>query len=145
MNVSVATGGPSAEETLADNNRRTQKVLDQLSMPSEAAPEGGEAPDHLSEAPRILQMALELDVVGEAVWTSLTRVVEDGRLDLLVASLDAAPRRKAPSWVITHLAFASFIRSRTASEAKPPNTTLCTAPMRAHASIAIAASGTMPM
>ena len=30
--VSVTTGGPSAEETLADNNRRTQKVLDQLKI-----------------------------------------------------------------------------------------------------------------
>jgi hypothetical protein len=66
-------------------------VLDQLSLPAESAPAAGEAPDHLSEAPRIVQMALELDVVGEAVWTSLARVVDDGRLDLLVASLDAAP------------------------------------------------------
>lgn len=32
VNVSVTTGGPSAEETLADNNRRTQKVLDQLKI-----------------------------------------------------------------------------------------------------------------
>ncbi len=78
--------------TLEDPNPDTYTmVLDQLSLPSEAAPAAGEAPDHLSEAPRILQMALELDVVGEAVWTSLARVVKDGRLDLLVASLDAAP------------------------------------------------------
>ena len=66
-------------------------VLDQLSMPAEAAPEAGEAPDHLAEAPRILQMALELDVVGEAVWTSLARVIRDGRLELLMASLNTAP------------------------------------------------------
>ena len=32
VNVSVTTGGPSAAETLADNNRRTQKVLDQLTI-----------------------------------------------------------------------------------------------------------------
>lgn len=32
VNVSVTTGGPSAAETLADNNRRTQKVLDQLKI-----------------------------------------------------------------------------------------------------------------
>lgn len=32
VRVSVTTGGPSAEETLADNNRRTQKVLDQLAF-----------------------------------------------------------------------------------------------------------------
>jgi len=32
VNVTVATGGPSAAETIADNNRRTQKVLDQLKI-----------------------------------------------------------------------------------------------------------------
>jgi uncharacterized protein YggE len=32
VKVSVTTGGPSAAETLADNNRRTQKVLDQLTI-----------------------------------------------------------------------------------------------------------------
>jgi hypothetical protein len=65
-------------------------VLDQLSLPAEAAPAAGEAPDHLAEAPRILQMALELDVVGEAVWTSLARSSRTGGRPL-VASLDAAP------------------------------------------------------
>ena len=32
VHVSVTTGGPSAADTLADNNRRTQKVLDQLKI-----------------------------------------------------------------------------------------------------------------
>ena len=39
----------------------------------------------------------------------------------------------------------SLILSRSASALKPPNTTLCVTPMRAHASIAIASSGTIPM
>jgi len=52
-----------------------------------------------------------------------------------------APRRYPPSAVMTTVAAASFIRSRTASAEKPPNTTLWVAPMRAHASMAIAASG----
>ncbi len=52
-----------------------------------------------------------------------------------------APRRKPPSAVTTRVACASFIRSRKASALKPPNTTLCAAPIRAHASMAIAASG----
>ena len=34
VSISVTTGGPSAAETLADNNRRTQKVLDQLKFTS---------------------------------------------------------------------------------------------------------------
>ena len=40
---------------------------------------------------------------------------------------------------------ASSIRIASSGEAKPPNTTECTAPSRAHASIAIAASGTIGM
>ena len=32
VSVTVSTGGPSAADTLADNNRRTQKVLDQLKI-----------------------------------------------------------------------------------------------------------------
>ena len=40
---------------------------------------------------------------------------------------------------------ASWMRSRSASGAKPPKTTLCGAPMRAQASIAIGSSGTIGM
>ena len=40
-----------------------------------------------------------------------------------------------------HRACASLMRSRSDSALKPPKTTLCTAPMRAQASIAIASSG----
>ena len=40
---------------------------------------------------------------------------------------------------------ASSIRIASSFGAKPPNTTECTAPRRAHASIAIAASGTIGM
>ena len=40
---------------------------------------------------------------------------------------------------------ASSIRAASSAGANPPNTTECTAPMRAHASIAIAASGTIGM
>ena len=32
VSVTISTGGPSAADTLADNNRRTQKVLDQLKI-----------------------------------------------------------------------------------------------------------------
>ena len=50
-----------------------------------------------------------------------------------------------PELAISMLACASLMRSRSDSELKPPNTTLCTAPMRAHASMAIASSGTSGM
>ncbi len=55
------------------------------------------------------------------------------------------PRRHAPSCVSTTLAPQSLMRSRSASELKPPKTTECGAPRRAHASMATTASGTMPM
>ena len=51
------------------------------------------------------------------------------------------PRRQPPSAVISTLASASLMRSASACDEKPPNTTLWAAPIRAHASIATAASG----
>jgi hypothetical protein len=54
------------------------------------------------------------------------------------------PRRQAPSAVMSTLASASLILSRRESALKPPNTTECGAPIRAHASIAIGSSGTIP-
>jgi hypothetical protein len=56
-----------------------------------------------------------------------------------------APRRYPPSAVTMSLASASFMRSRSASELKPPNTTLWVAPMRVQASMVIAASGIIGM
>ena len=43
------------------------------------------------------------------------------------------------------LGSASSMRSASSGAAKPPNTTECTAPMRAQASIAITASGIIGM
>src|SRR3954447_12635221 len=51
------------------------------------------------------------------------------------------PLRRAPSTVTSALAFETSMRSLTDSTLKPPNTTLCGAPMRAHASIATTTSG----
>ena len=51
------------------------------------------------------------------------------------------PLRRAPSTVISAFASENSIRSLTESTENPPNTTLWTAPIRAHASIATATSG----
>ena len=51
------------------------------------------------------------------------------------------PLRRAPSTVISALASENSIRSRTEPAENPPNTTLCGAPIRAHASIATTTSG----
>ena len=56
-----------------------------------------------------------------------------------------APRRHASSWVIRTSHSMSFIRPESESAEKPPNTTVCGAPRRVHASIATGSSGTMPM
>ena len=53
--------------------------------------------------------------------------------------------RYAPSQVTTTLACASLIRSAMDWALNPPNTTECTAPIRAQASTAMANSGIIPM
>ena len=55
------------------------------------------------------------------------------------------PRRHPPSAVITATACESSRRSLMDAAEKPPKTTECTAPMRAQASIAATASGTIGM
>ena len=56
-----------------------------------------------------------------------------------------APLRQPPSAVSTTRASQSRIRVASASAENPPNTTVCGAPMRAQASIAMTVSGTIGM
>ncbi len=53
------------------------------------------------------------------------------------------PPRYPPSAVITTSLLQSWMRFRSDSEEKPPNTTLWIAPMRAQASMAMGSSGTI--
>ena len=55
------------------------------------------------------------------------------------------PRRKDTSAVITIFAPEPTIRSLSADAPYPANTTVCTAPIRAQASIAMTCSGTVGM
>ena len=55
------------------------------------------------------------------------------------------PRRQPPSAVMTSLACELTIRPLSASAEKPPKTTVCGAPIRAQASIAIGSSGIIGM
>jgi hypothetical protein len=55
------------------------------------------------------------------------------------------PPRSPSSCVIRSSHSMSFIRPESESAEKPPKTTVCGAPSRAHASIATGSSGTMPM
>jgi hypothetical protein len=53
---------------------------------------------------------------------------------------------RSPSFAVTTMRQrASTIRSRRLSALKPPNTTECTAPIRAQASMVYTSSGIMPM
>jgi hypothetical protein len=56
-----------------------------------------------------------------------------------------APLRHPSSWVMSTDAPESRRRSESDSAEKPPKTTMCGAPIRAHASIAAGNSGTIPM
>ncbi len=79
------------------------------------------------------------------VWRTTTMCLSDSRSPIAssTAALTGAvlPLRRAPSTVISAFACETSIRSLTASGANPPNTTLCGAPIRAHASIATTTSG----
>ena len=55
------------------------------------------------------------------------------------------PRRQASSWVTSTSQPMSTIRPESESAENPPNTTVCGAPSRVHASIATASSGIIPM
>ena len=63
----------------------------------------------------------------------------------LALSGTALPRRQPPSAVMQIFAPQSLMRSRSASDEKPPNTTVWVTPMRVQASIATAASGIIGM
>ena len=60
-------------------------------------------------------------------------------------SATVVPRRHASSCVMITSQPMSFTRPESESAEKPPNTTVCGAPSRVQASIAIGSSGTMPM
>ena len=79
------------------------------------------------------------------VWRTTTTVsrLASSPITASTAGLIGAvtPLRRAASTVISARASENSIRSRTASGEKPPKTTLCGAPMRAHASIATTTSG----
>lgn len=93
----VAVNDLLADWSLDDPNPEAYtQVLDQLSLPA-AAPTEREETAHVSEAPRLLRMALELDVVGEAVSHAIRGLVGEGRLEEVVQVLDEAPQGSTAS------------------------------------------------
>ena len=95
----------------------------------------------LDETCRVGNLLRELGVKkGDRVAIYMGMVPE-----LAVAMLACARIGAPHSVVFGGFTAQSLMRSRSASAAKPPNTTLWVAPSRAQASIATATSGTMPM
>jgi hypothetical protein len=84
-----------------------------------------------------------LSAIGASAFVCCTTMHGRSGMHSSTACLIGAvlPLRRAPSTVISSLASLNSMRSLTDSGLKPPNTTLCTAPIRAHASIATATSG----
>ena len=88
--------------------------------------------------PSCISQSAPVDLMTTMCSSDLTSPITLSTCSLIGAVL---PLRRAPSTVISALASENSIRSLTESAEKPPNTTLCSAPIRAQASIATATSG----
>jgi len=83
--------------------------------------------------------------VRRATRTVSTRSMPSIARSVMALSGIRRPPRRPSFAVITTLQPASTIRSRSDSALNPPKTTECTAPIRAHASIAYTVSGIIGM
>ena len=95
---------------------------------------------HQMSRPGCMAMSWPVRFRTTTVWTSGHSFSASSAF-FLSGTMD--PRRKPPSAVMRTRDSASWIRSRTASGAKPPKITLWGAPMRAQASMAMGSSGTI--
>ncbi len=92
--------------------------------------------------PQVIGGSSSVRRATSTVWTSESPSI--ARSVIALSGILRPPR--SPSFaVITTLHWASRMRSRSESALNPPNTTECTAPMRAHASMANAVSGIIGM
>src|SRR5207237_2981513 len=88
-----------------------------------ASPNGARAPNApAADAPgacepeRVIQMALEMGVLGMALWRSVDRVSQEGRVGRLLELLDGAPDRATADAVLKHLSSGDTLRRLLASE-----------------------------
>lgn len=91
------------------------RVLERLSRhPAGVTPQGV---DHSAEAIRLVEMALETDTVGDAVWTALEEVVREGRAgDVARMVEDPAVAEDIQEHFWTHLATPENMRIMLANE-----------------------------
>ena len=97
---------------------------------------------HHTSRPLIIETGVRVCVDTMTFSTEGHAMMASSTTDL--SGITLAPRY-APSQVTTTLACASLIRSAIDWALNPPNTTECTAPIRAQASTAMANSGIIPM
>ncbi len=70
-----------------------------------------------ADADRVVQMSVEIDAMGSAVWTSVSTMVDGGRLRDLLEILKAAPKEnEAVRQIIHHLATPTLLRAALRSE-----------------------------
>jgi len=110
------------EWTLADPNpSEHDALLDYIAIETLAPAEGQRSPIAVPEAPsdlppahldalRLVQMACELDVVGEDTVVAARRLVDDGQHRLLLDVLAAAPGARAPAALGDTVVSASALR-----------------------------------
>ncbi len=106
------------EWTLADPNpEQYRAVLETASRgaaPSIGEPAAGLAPD--CEPERIVQIALEIGVVGATLWRAVERLERDGRAGLVLDLVDDAPDQEAAAAVVHRMATHDGLRRMLTAE-----------------------------
>ena len=99
------------------NPEAYRRVLDNVSRtgaPKVAATTESSALE--CEPERIVEMALEIGVVGATLWRAVDRLERDGRIALLLDLIEGAPRRTAAAEILQHLALRDTLPRLLASE-----------------------------
>jgi hypothetical protein len=82
-----------------------RRVLDRVSRTSAPGSGRGSGAQPLEcEPERIVQMALEIGVVGATLWRAVDRLDREGRIALLLDLIEGAPRRTVAAEILQHLA-----------------------------------------
>jgi hypothetical protein len=95
-----------------------RRVLDTVSRAK--APQPAATPAEQSalecEPERIVEMALEIGVVGSTLWRAVDRLDREGRVTLLLDLIEGAPRRTAAAEILQHLALKDTLARLLAAE-----------------------------
>ena len=95
-----------------------RRVLDNVSRASAPLVAAGAAESSALECEpeRIVEMALEIGVVGATLWRAVDRLEREGRIALLLDLIEGAPRRTAAAEILQHLALKDTLQRLLATE-----------------------------